>query len=55
MNDIEEQFHTSHIYYIDVEMGKIFMLVYADDIVIYVNCPAELQSGLDFLSQFCSR
>lgn len=55
LNDTEEQFHISHINGVDVDMIKTFMLLYADDIGIFANSPAELPSGLDLLSQYCKR
>ena len=36
-------------------MFKIFLLLYADDIVIFANSAEELQSGLDALSVYCNR
>ena len=36
-------------------MFKIFMLLYADDIVLFANNPEELQEGLDLLSNHCKR
>lgn len=55
LNDIEEQFILSDIDGIDVDMVKIFMLLYADDITIFANNPDELQRGLDLLVQYCKR
>lgn len=53
LNDIEEQFINSGIEGIDVDMLKIFLLLYADDIVIFANTPEELQNGLDILYDYC--
>ena len=36
-------------------MVKMFMLLYADDIVFFANSPEELQLGLDLLSDYCKR
>ena len=36
-------------------MFKIFMLLYADDIVFFANTPEELQLGLDLLADYCIR
>ena len=36
-------------------MFKIFMLLYADDIVLFANSPDELQEGLDLLFNYCKR
>ena len=43
LNDIEEQFIHSIIKGTDVDMLKIFLLLYADDIAIFANNPEELQ------------
>ena len=36
-------------------MFKIFMLLYADNIVLFANNPEELQEGLNLLSNYCKR
>ena len=36
-------------------MVKIFMLLYADDIVAFAKTSGELQSGLDLLADYCKR
>ena len=54
LNDIEEQFLNSGLQVIDVDMFKMFMLLYADDIVIFANSPDELQRCLDLLSNYCN-
>ena len=36
-------------------MFKNFMLLYADDIVLFSNSKENLQEGLDFLSNYCKR
>ena len=55
LNDIEEQFVLSGFEGLDVNMFKIFMLLYADDIVLFSNSKENLQEGLDFLSNYCKR
>ncbi|MCG7867658.1 MAG: reverse transcriptase family protein, partial [Candidatus Thiodiazotropha taylori] len=55
LNDIEEQFIMSGIEGLDVNLFKVFMLLYADDIVIFSNTAEELQSSLDLLSEYCKR
>ena len=34
-------------------MLKIFLLLYADDIVIFANTPEEFKNGLDILYNYC--
>ena len=55
LNDIEETFIESGIQGLDINMFKIFMLLYADDIVLFANSPDELQEGLDLLFNYCKR
>ena len=55
LNDIEEQFINSGIEGIDVDMFKLFLLLYADDIVILANNSEDLQNGLDLLHDYCSK
>ena len=43
LNDIEEHFLNSGLEGIDINMFKMFMLLYADDIVIFANSAEELQ------------
>ena len=39
LNDIEEQFMNSGIEGIDIDMFKMFLLLYTDGIVIFANNP----------------
>ena len=36
-------------------MVKVFMLLYADDIVIFGKSANELQEGLNVLSEYCQK
>ena len=55
LNDIEDKFIHSGFEGLDVDMFKLYMLLYADDIVIFANNAEELQLGLNFLSEYCTR
>ena len=55
LNDIEEQFINSDIEGIDVDMFKLFLFLYADDIVIFANNSEDLQNSLDLLHDYCSK
>ena len=55
LNDVKEQFVNSGLDGIDTDMLKIFMLLYADDIVIFANTQEELQNSLDLMLQYCTR
>ena len=54
LNDIEEQFINLGLDGIDVDMFKIFVLLYADDIVIFANTQEQLQNSLDLLLEYCN-
>ena len=40
---------------IDLGMLKIFLLLYADDIIIFASSAVELQNNLNILSEYCER
>ena len=40
---------------IDVYMSKLFMISYADYIVLFANSAGDLQFNLDILSHYCQR
>ena len=52
MNDIEDKF--IHSGFEGLEMFKLYMLLYADDIVIFANDAEELQLDLNLLSEYCT-
>ena len=55
LNNIEDQFIHSDFEGLDIDMFKLFMLLYADDIVIFANNAEELQLGFNLLSDYCTR
>ena len=55
LNDIEDHFIHSDFEGLDLGMFKLFMLLYADDIVNFANNAEELQLGLNLLSDYCTR
>ena len=55
LNDLEDEFYLKGSTGIDIGMLKIFLLLYADDIVIFSNTAQELQRNLDILSEYCLR
>ena len=55
LNDIEEQFIQAGMEGIEIEMVKMFMLLYADDIVLFGNSAEQLQDSLNLLSTYCQR
>ena len=55
LNDIEEHFIQAGMEGIDIIMVKMFMLLYADDIVLFGNSAEQLQDSLNLLSNYCKR
>ena len=55
LNGIEEQFSHSNFDGLEVDMVKIFMLLYADDIVVLAKTSDELQRRLNLLAVYCKR
>ena len=55
LNDIEEHLILNGFNGIDMYMTKLFLLLYADDIVIFADSAEELQKGLDVLHVYCQR
>ena len=55
LNDIEEYFLTNGFDGVDTGMLKLFVLFYADDIVILSESETGLQNGLDLLECYCDR
>ena len=55
LNDIEEHFIQSGREGLDINMFKMFLLLYADDIVIFANSAEELQHSLDSVGDYCRK
>ena len=55
MNDLEEEIHLKGANGTDIGMMKLYLLLYADDIVRFANSPTELQQLLDILQNYCTR
>ena len=55
LNDIEDVFLNSGLSGVDVNSYKMFLMLYADDIVIFANNGEELQLSLDLLEKYCKR
>ena len=52
LNDIETDFINNECQSIDIELLKVFLMLYADDIVIFTNDEQGLQKGLDVLHNY---
>ena len=55
VNDIEKEFREKGLNGIDLDMLKIFLILYADDMVIFANSPEDLQDSFDMLVEYCKR
>lgn len=55
LNDIEDHLISNGFDGIEMHMIKMFILLYADDIVIFSNSADGLQGGLDSLLVYCNR
>ena len=55
LNDLENELIQKGVEGFDIGMLKLYLLLYADDIVIFSNTSEGLQNGLDNLSEYCSK
>lgn len=55
VNDIEEEFIIQGANGIDVGYLKLFLLLYADDFVVFSASPEGLQKSLDILFEYCHK
>ena len=55
LNDIEEYFILNGFQGVDIGMLKLFLLLYADDIVIFAENENDLQHGLNLLANYCDK
>ena len=55
VNDIEREFITKGADGVDLGFMKLFLLLYADDNVIFSESAVGLQHGLDLLQEYCQR
>ena len=55
LNDLEDEYIFSNVNGIDIDMFKLFLILYADDIVIFANDSEELQLALNVLEKYCAK
>ena len=55
LNDLESVFCKKGFDGIDVDSFKLFLILYADDIVLFAKNAVELQDSLNLLSEYCER
>ena len=54
LDDIEETFIRGKFQGLEIGMLKLFLLLYADDIVIFADNENMLQKGLEILYDYCT-
>jgi len=55
LNDMEEYLLTNYYDGISLDTLKLFIIVYADDIVLFSESETGLQKGLDLLKEYCDQ
>ena len=55
LNDIERKYVLNGAARIDIGMLKLFLLLYADDIILFANDKENLQLSLNILENYCNR
>ena len=55
VNDLEETLRANGHRGINVGLLKVFLLIYADDIILISETSDDLKKGLDILEQYCER
>ena len=55
LNDIEKYFLKNNYDGINLDTLKLFIMLYADDIVLFSESETGLQKGLDLLKEYCDQ
>ena len=55
VNDLESELIEKGVEGLDLNFIKLFLLMYADDIVIFSEMEVGLQNGLDVLFDYCNK
>ena len=55
LNDIERDYMLKGAEGVDIGMLKLFLLLYADDIILFANEKENLQLSLNILENYCKR
>ena len=53
LNDMEDMFIQNGVEDIDINMFKVLLILYADDIVLFANSQSALHKSLDVLHDYC--
>ena len=55
VNDLEAELATKGLPGIDIGTLNIYLVMYADDIILFGKTPDELQRALTILEEYCNR
>ena len=55
LNDQETKLSAKCLHIIDIGSINIYLLLYADDIILFGKTPDELQRALAILEEYCNR
>ena len=55
LNDIEREYILKGAERKDIGMLKLFLLLYADDIILFANDKEKVQLSLNILENYCKR
>ena len=55
LNDLEAELETKGMEGLDIGTLKLFILLYADDIVLFGNSADELQKSIKILEEYCQK
>ena len=55
VNDLEQEMISKDIAGLDLDYFKLFLLMYADDIVLFSETDEGLQNGLNCMYDYCQK
>ena len=55
INDLEDELILNNVQVLDLEHFKMFLLMYADDIVVFSETAEGLQNCLNCMYQYCQK
>ena len=55
INDLEDELILNNVQGLDLEHFKIFLLMYADDIVVFSETAEGLQNGFNCMYKYCQK
>ena len=55
INDLEQEMNSKDIAGLDLDYFKLFLLMYADDIVLFSETDKGLQNGLNCMYDYCQK